>query len=326
MKITDFHSADLTTLLRPIAADLEHVRRRIRQTLTDPLTPVGDCLSQLDLCGGKMLRPAMVLLSGRCVGPVCPEQIELAAIMEMVHVASLLHDDVIDHAQTRRGRSSANALWGNTQAVLMGDYVLSKAFAMGAAIELPGASAILCQTAEAICTGEIHQNMRKGDWQLSEADYLAIIEAKTASLFGACCHLGALAGRAEVSLQDHLRRYGEAIGMAFQMTDDLLDILGSAKTEGKTLGTDLLNEKLTMPVIHWIGQDGEGRVKQLKQFCQNADRAGLCEAIVSGGAVDYTRRRAEAFAHTASDLLAELPETEAKESLRGLVCYILGRA
>lgn len=326
MKPTDSQPVDLQSLLRPAAADLDRVRRRIEEVLGGSAAPVGEMLCQLHLGGGKMLRPALTLLSGQCVGLAGSDHIELGAIVEMIHLASLLHDDVIDQAQVRRKRPSANALWGNTQAVLLGDFVLSKAFGLGAGLELSDAAAILCQTAEAICTGEMRQNLRKGDWDLTEAEYLAIIEGKTASLFGACCHLGALAGRAEPSVCEQLRRYGVALGMAFQMTDDLLDIVGSSREEGKTLGTDFVHEKLTLPVIHWLGQGGgESQKNRLKQLIADAHSEELCAAVVTSGAVDYTLTRAEDYGRQARACLIGLPDSPAKEALSGLVSFVTHR-
>lgn len=325
VKMTDPHSVDLETLLWPIADDIERVRRRIGLVLAEAKAPVGERLKQLDFAGGKMLRPALTLLSGRCFGLLSDDHIELAAMMEMVHLASLLHDDVIDQAQTRRGRTSANALWGNTQAVLLGDFVLSKAFAMGSMLRLSDAPSILCKTAEAICTGEIQQNLRKGDWKLTEEDYLGIIEAKTASLFSACCHLGALAGKADESSQIGLKNYGLAMGIAFQITDDLLDILGDDNDQGKTLGTDLLNEKLTLPVIIWLRQGGDERINAFRQLIQNADRSAFCSTIRNSGAVEYSLRCANEFAQMAKTSLDVVPDTSAKKSLLGLLSYILDR-
>jgi octaprenyl-diphosphate synthase len=325
VKMTDPHSVDLENLFWPIADDIERVRRRIGLVLAEAKAPVGERLKQLDFAGGKMLRPALTLLSGRCFGLLSDDHIELAAMMEMVHLASLLHDDVIDQAQTRRGRTSANALWGNTQAVLLGDFVLSKAFAMGSTLRLSDAASILCKTAEAICTGEIQQNLRKGDWKLTEEDYLGIIEAKTASLFSACCHLGALAGKADVSAQIGLKNYGLALGIAFQITDDLLDILGDDNDQGKTLGTDLLNEKLTLPVINWLQQGGDERTSAFRQLIQNADRSAFCRTIRNSGAVEYSLRRADEFAQMAKASLDVVPDTSAKKSLLGLLSYVLDR-
>jgi len=326
VKTTDPHPVDLPTLFSPIADDLGRVRERIGDVLTGAVWPVGDYLAQLDLSGGKMLRPALTLLSGQAVGPLKTDHIELAAIVEMIHLASLLHDDVIDQARTRRGQTSANVLWGNTQAVLLGDYILSRAFAMAAALNLPSAAEVMCQTAEAICTGEIRQNLRKGDRDLSESEYLTIIEAKTASLFGGCCYLGALAGCAEPSVCQSTRQYGMALGMAFQITDDLLDILGSSAQEGKTLGTDLFHEKLTLPVIYWLRQgDQRQRQAEFSRFAEQSDLAALGRAIRQSDAAAYTLSRAEAYVRTAKDSLNPLPDSASKDALLGLLSYVLSR-
>lgn len=327
MRATDRHFSELSTLLRPVAGELEAVRACMAETLGAAPWPAGDHLARLDMGGGKMLRPALTLLSGQSLGSTRNEHITLGAVVEMIHLASLLHDDVIDQARTRRGTASANVLWGNTQAVLLGDFVLSKAFGMAATLDVSQAAEVLCQTAEAICTGEMQQNLRKGDPTLTESDYLAIIEGKTASLFGACCCLGALASQAEPDLCEHLRRYGVALGMAFQMTDDLLDILGSSHREGKTLGTDLLNEKLTLPVIAWLREgDRSRRQAEFDRFVERSDCQALRGVIGQSEAVDYTLGRAEAFARSARQSLSPLPDTSAKTALLGLVDYVLARA
>ena len=327
MKAANVNTVHLPTLLGPVADRLECVRRRIAQALSEASFPVDGFLSLLNPGGGKMLRPALTLLSGQCVGPLTEKHVELAAMVEMIHLASLLHDDVIDQARTRRKQASANVLWGNTQAVLLGDFVLSKAFGMGAALNLSGAAQVLCRTAEAICSGEIQQNMHKGNRNLSESEYLTIIEAKTASLFGACCYLGALAGQAEPSVCKSLQQYGIALGMAFQITDDLLDILGNADEEGKTLGTDLFNEKLTLPVIYWLGQpDTDRRRASFNEFAERQDSAALGRAIGQSDAVAYTLGRAGAYVQQAIDSLKPLPDSPSKETLLGLVSYVLNRA
>lgn len=312
----------IQTLLLPIAANLERVCLRIADVLTHSAAPMGDHLSRLDLGGGKMLRPALVLLAGQATGQLSDTHIELAAIVEMIHLASLLHDDVIDKAEQRRGRPSANALWGNTQAVLLGDFVLSKAFGMAAKLELPSAAGILCQTAETICTGEIQQNCNKGNWNLTEADYLAIIEGKTASLFAACGVLGALAAGADAGIQDALRRYGTAVGTAFQITDDLLDIVGDAAAEGKTLGTDMLGEKPTLPILYWLGTDDKQRQQCIGQLLGGEDIRPL---IIKSGATTHALRCADQYVQQARTHLAALPDTPAKAILNDLTLHVLER-
>ena len=324
---THSHSVDLTALLSPVSADLERVRRRIGDVLSDAVWPVGDYLSQLDVGGGKMLRAALTLLSGQAVGSPGEKHIDLAALVELIHLASLLHDDVIDQAKTRRGCPSANIRWGNNQAVLLGDYLLSRPLASAETLNLAGAAKVMCQTAEAICTGEIRQNFCKGDLDLSESDYLQIIEAKTASLFGACCYLGAFAADDKSLASTYCRQYGIALGMAFQITDDLLDIVGCADKEGKTLGTDLFNEKLTLPVIYWLRQgDGPARQAEFLRFSERSDAPALAQAIRQSDAAAYTLSRAGDFIRQAKEALVPLPESVAKDALLGLATYVLLRA
>ncbi len=312
----------MQTLLSPIAADLERVRLRIAEVLTHA-APVGEYLSRLDVGGGKMLRPALVLLAGQATGRLRDTHIELAAIVEMIHLASLLHDDVIDKADQRRGLPSANALWGNTQAVLLGDFVLSKAFGLAARVNLPQAAEMLCQTAEAICTGEIQQNLHKSNWRLAEADYLAIIEGKTASLFAACGALGAMATGADGSVQDALRQYGTAAGTAFQITDDLLDIIGNAEAEGKTLGTDMLGEKPTLPILYWLAQsDDAERNRRIRRLLDGAD---IRPQIIDSGAVGYTLSCAAAYVQNAQTSVSVLADSPAKTALHDLASSILNR-
>lgn len=312
----------IQTLLSPIAADVERVRQRIAKALTHSDVPVGEYLSRLDVGGGKMLRPAMVLLAGQATGKLRDTHIELAAIVEMIHLASLLHDDVIDKADQRRGRPSANALWGNTQAVLLGDFVLSKAFGMAAMLELPTAAEILCQTAEAICTGEIQQNVHKGNWNLTEAEYLAIVEGKTAALFSACGALGALAAGADAAALDALRHYGTAAGTAFQITDDLLDIVGDAAAEGKTLGTDILGEKPTLPILYWLGRDDKQRQHCIDRLLGGEDIRPL---VIKSGAATYALTCASQYVQQAHTSLVVLPDTPAKTILHHLALHILER-
>ena len=197
----------------------------------------------------------MVLLCGQLVSDLKDVHIDQASIVELIHIASLLHDDVIDKAQLRRGKPSANALWGNTVAVLLGDFLLSRAFTLAAQSQLNGAAAVLGQSTQILCKGEIKQNLFKQRWQLTEQEYFQIIEAKTATLFRCSCHLGALCSGANEQQVDALREFGFHFGLLFQMADDLRDILSSETQEGKTLGTDLRENKLTLSVIHWIHQD-----------------------------------------------------------------------
>ena len=239
-------------LIRP---QLLSVQQRITEQIQSSDPDLAPVLNELVVRRGKMLRPAIVLLCGQLVSDLKDVHIDQASIVELIHIASLLHDDVIDKAQLRRGKPSANALWGNTVAVLLGDFLLSRAFTLAAQSQLNGAAAVLGQSTQILCKGEIKQNLFKQRWQLTEQEYFQIIEAKTATLFRCSCHLGALCSGANEQQVDALREFGFHFGLLFQMADDLRDILSSETQEGKTLGTDLRENKLTLSVIHWIHQD-----------------------------------------------------------------------
>ncbi len=280
---------------------------------------------QLDSIGagrGKLFRSAIVLLSGKACGSLRQEHIDLAAIVELVHTATLLHDDVIDKAGTRRGGPTANVLWGNTAAVLMGDFLLSRAFLAGAELNIPTAAKVLSQTAEQICQGELLQNLRRGCWQMSQDEYFEIIQAKTASLFAAGCYLAALGSAAREPVAGLLSEYGRCLGLAFQITDDILDITGDSTRAGKTLRTDLAQGKLTLPVIHFLHNAGAGGRDEL------AGKPGgkLALLLERSGSLEYARQKAKDFACQAARALASVKPGPARESLERLADAIGQRA
>ncbi len=264
-----------------------------------------------------MLRPAMGLLCGKLFSEIRPEHIDLAAVVELVHMASLLHDDVIDEAQIRRGQSSANALWGNTAAVLLGDFLLSRAFMLAAGSACDGAAALLGQTAQHLCTGELKQNLFKGCFDLTEQDYFRIIEAKTAALFRCSCQLGGAASDASKDQQEISGQFGQQFGLAFQIADDLRDVLSSEKQEGKTLGTDLQQEKFTLPVIHWINQDSDRKQARIEQIAALKDPEELTKQMRLSGSIDYALEQARLRIEQAKQLLVPFPATDAKKALLG---------
>ena len=200
---------------------------------------------------GKMLRPGLVLLAGRCCGNLTDEHIRIAAMVEMIHNATLLHDDVIDQGQRRRGKPTINSLWGNDSAVLMGDFLLSRVFKLCAEIK-PELIKVIAAAAVRLCEGELKQIMQKQYWQLSEPEYIEVITEKSAVLFSSCCSIGAILSQADESQVQSLSEFGLNAGIAFQITDDLLDIVGNEKDTGKTSGNDLDQRKLTLAVIHLL--------------------------------------------------------------------------
>jgi octaprenyl-diphosphate synthase len=272
-------------------------------------------LQEISKQQGKMLRPAMVLLCGKLISEIRSEHIDLAVMVELIHRASLLHDDVIDKAQLRRGQASANALWGNTAAVLLGDFLLSRAFTLSTLSQFNGAAEILCQTAQALCVGELKQNLLKGSWSLTEQE--------TAGLFRCSCQLGAMAAGASKEQTKTLSEFGFQYGLAFQIADDLRDILSTEKQEGKTLGTDLLEKKLTLPVIHWINHNQEQKPALVEQITGCTNALELTKQMRQSGSVDYAKKAAKTCSDKAIHLLDTFETVPARDALIALVDSVI---
>jgi octaprenyl-diphosphate synthase len=303
----------------PIQTEMLAVQQKIGRQYEISDSDLSGVLQEISKQQGKMLRPAMVLLCGKLISGIRPEHIDLAVMVELIHRASLLHDDVIDKAQLRRGRASANAIWGNTAAVLLGDFLLSRAFTLSAVSQLNGTGQILCQTAQTLCEGELKQNLLKGSWSLTEPDYFQIIEAKTAALFRCSCQLGAMAAGASKEQTKTLSKFGFQYGLAFQIADDLRDILSTEKQEGKTLGTDLLEKKLTLPVIHWINHNQEQKPALIEQITDCADVRELTKQMRQSGSIDYAKESVRKYTDKARHLLETFIPAPAREALISLV-------
>jgi len=230
---------------------------------------------------GKMLRASVLLLSGGLFGEINQLHIKIAAVVEMIHAATLLHDDVIDNGQARRHRATANSLWGTNTAVLLGDYLLSKAFVATASLQRNDINRILAETAATICQGEMLQNSCRGDSNISVEDYLDIIEKKTAVFFAACAQLGGIICGAEKTDCDALYNFGLNLGLSFQMTDDLIDIVGTENETGKTGGRDVENEILTLPAIKGIDFTKSQIVRYRQKAVSLLDRFGQTPAAAA---------------------------------------------
>jgi octaprenyl-diphosphate synthase len=266
--------------------------------------------------GGKMLRPGMVLLAGECFGTLTDEHIRVSAMVEMIHHATLLHDDVLDEGCKRRGIPTANHLWGNESAVLLGDFLLSQVFRMAAELDSPVAK-VLAQTAAQVCEGELRQTMHRRDWQLNEAQYLAIITEKSASFFGGCCRLGAMLSQADEGQVESVARFGLLAGIAFQIADDLLDIAGDEGHVGKTLQSDLAKDKPTLAVIHLLRTLDAARQADVRALLESPDGTGreLPALLERAGSLQYAREQAAEYVGKAIEALAEVPSSPAKEAL-----------
>ncbi len=303
---------------RLIDRPLRQVRRLICQSLEIPSSQAElvSFFDHLRAGSGKMLRPGMVLLAGECFGTLTETHIQVSAMVEMIHHATLLHDDVIDEGCQRRGLPTANYLWGNESAVLLGDFLLSQVFRMAAELEAPVAR-ILAQTAARVCEGELRQTVHKRNWQLSEAQYLEIITQKSASFFGGCCRLGALLSRADEGRIEAVAQFGLLAGIAFQITDDLLDIAGDESHMGKTLQSDLAKDKPTLAVIHLLRTLDAARRAQVHALLESPDGTGheLAVLLEQAGSLGYAREQAAEYVTRAIQTLAEVPSSPAKEAL-----------
>lgn len=311
------------------AADMGRVDALIRQELRSDVVLINQIGEHIISAGGKRLRPLLVLLSARA-GPAVDEDscVRLAAIVEFIHTATLLHDDVVDESGLRRGRKTANALWGNAASVLVGDFLYSRSFQMMVGLDRMQVMRVLADTTNAIAEGEVLQLLHMGDPDLSEARYFEVIRRKTAILFAAACRLGALAGGCAPEVQEALHRYGMALGIAFQIADDVLDYAGDADLIGKNLGDDLAEGKPTLPLIVAQRRASSAQVEVIREAIRAGDRAALptimC-AIRETDALPESLERARSYAQAACDELSVLAPSAYRTALRELAEYAVAR-
>jgi len=274
-----------------------------------------------------MLRPGLLLLSGCSVAKLTDRHIQVAAIVEMIHNATLLHDDVIDNGLQRRGGATVNSLYGNESAVLLGDFLLSKVFKMCADLQLEIIE-IIASASIKTCEGELRQTIQKRDWRLSEAEYIDIITDKSAALFSSSCELGGLLSGADETEIGSLREFGLNVGIAFQITDDLLDIVGDENKTGKSLGSDVDKDKLTLAVIHLLRTVDKNERNIIKDRLSNPslNKEALLAILNRFGSLEYTRNQGMEFIDKARRSLSSLSQSEAKTALLGVAEFVAGKA
>jgi octaprenyl-diphosphate synthase len=278
--------------------------------------------------GGKRLRPMLLLLAAKALGEVDDKHLILAAVIEFIHTATLLHDDVVDESDLRRGKESANAVWGNAASVLVGDYLYSRAFEMMVRTGNMRVMEILSKTTTLIAEGEVLQLLNCNNPETTEAKYLEVISRKTAILFSAATRLGAVISGASSATEEGLAKYGQHLGIAFQLIDDALDYKANKDELGKNLGDDLAEGKPTLPLIHAIQKGSESDAKIVIDAIQNGKRELFNEvyAVVQRTqAIAYTERRADEEAEKAIEALAVLPESNYKDALIQLAKFSVQR-
>jgi octaprenyl-diphosphate synthase len=309
-----------------VAADLAEVERIFTVKLGSPRHHVARLVAHLDHYRGKRLRPALLLLSARACGKVTPAHHILGAVVEMIHTATLVHDDVLDEAVLRRHARTVNAGWGNQASILLGDMLFSQAFHLASSVDARACS-IIGAAASRVCEGELHQITERGNLELSVDDYLDIVDGKTAELTSCCCRLGALYAGADEETVEQLANYGRCLGLAFQISDDLLDLTGLEATTGKTLGTDLAQQKLTLPIIRMLEAVSADRSAQVRRLILQPDspREMLLPFLQETGALEFARGQAEERADKARACLDGLPTSQSCELLRRLTDWTVRR-
>ena len=310
------------------APDMAAMDALIRQRLASDVVLINQVAEYIIGAGGKRLRPMLLLLSAGALGHRGPDAHQLAAVVEFIHTATLLHDDVVDESDLRRGRKTANAVWGNAASVLVGDFLYSRSFQLMVELDRLEVMRILADTTNTIAEGEVLQLLHVRNPDTDEAAYLRVIERKTAVLFAAATRLGALLAGADATTCDALHRYGMALGYAFQIADDVLDYASDAATLGKNLGDDLAEGKATLPLIHAMQHSDAATQNVLREAIEQGDADALPQvlaAIHACGSLDYSRERALQYARDAEASLSGLGDNEFVAALRGLAQYSVNR-
>jgi octaprenyl-diphosphate synthase len=318
----------IATIRQVIEADMQAVDAVIRQRLHSEVVLIGQVSEYIINSGGKRLRPALALLAAGVFGYRGTSHHELAAVVEFIHTATLLHDDVVDESSLRRGKATANAMFGNAASVLVGDFLYSRAFQMMVSVGSLRVMEVLSDATNIIAEGEVLQLLNCHDPEIDEARYLQVIHYKTAKLFEAAGRLGAIVGGASREDENALAEYGMRLGTAFQLIDDVLDYSGDHQDTGKNVGDDLAEGKPTLPLIYAIQH---GTPEQAALVRHAIEEGGLEElqpvmqAIRDTGALDYTRAQARREADAACAAIAGLPDSKYKDSLLTLANFAVER-
>ena len=322
--------ADLIQLIEPIREDLLAVEREFAEQVQSQIHIIPEIGHYLQKSGGKRVRPAVLLMASRLCGYVGPRSITNAAVVEFIHTATLVHDDIIDDADVRRGRKSAHAQWGNDVTVLAGDFLYIKSMAMALTQDTLDVVRLLCDVTLRMIEGELYQLTKNGVVDLTENEHFDIIHRKTAYLFGGCAQIGGILGNVGAEKEQALREYGFGLGTMFQLVDDLLDFTGAAEVIGKPVGGDLREGKITLPIIHLLEHGGAEASDLVRNAVRDRDVsaenwARIKAMLSEHRSIDYAYDRAVEFGETAKRQLRQFLPSREREALMGLADYVLLR-
>ena len=312
-----------------LAADMQRVDAVIRSRLRSEVVLVNQVAEYIIDSGGKRLRPALVLLTAGAMGFDGEASHVLAAVIEFIHTATLLHDDVVDESDLRRGRDTANALFGNAASVLVGDFLYSRAFQMMVELGQMRVMQVLSDATNIIAEGEVLQLMNCHNADLNEQDYLHVIRYKTAKLFEAAARLGAILGGVDVGQEQAFAAYGTHLGTAFQLIDDVLDYSGDMSEIGKNLGDDLAEGKPTLPLLYVLQQGDASQSALVRSAIEHGGLQqfdAILTAVRTSGALDYTRQRAQEESQRALSMLSDVPDSPYRQHLVNLAQFAVDRS
>jgi octaprenyl-diphosphate synthase len=317
-------------ILSAVESDLEDIEKALSDNLNPYLDLVSDVAGHILFSGGKRLRPLLMVLSARMCSYNGNYEKTFSTALEYLHTATLLHDDLVDGATLRRGKTVAHATWGNSITVLVGDYLLARALSISAGTGRLRVVQVLAELTENMSQGEVHQLMRKGDIKLTEDEYLVIIRRKTAVLFEAACQVSAIIADAPEDREKALAEYGFNLGIAFQMADDLFDYTLQTSDFGKEVGADLREGKLTLPVIYALKQANSSDRDLMIKIIRNTDFTTddfktLLDLLIKYGGIDYTQETAASYIDTAKNALALFEPSPTKETMLDIADYALQR-
>lgn len=311
-----------------VADDFSRVNDLIIQRLSSDVPLVEKIAQYIIESGGKRLRPLLVLLSSQAAGYSGNSHLKLAAVIEFLHTATLLHDDVVDTSDMRRGRSTANAQWGNAPSVLVGDFLYARAFEMMVELKSLPIMDILSRATSVIAEGEVMQLMNVKNPDLTQEQYMTVIHNKTAKLFEAASHTGALLADANTEQERALKDYGKHLGLAFQLVDDVLDYRGDAEAMGKNVGDDLAEGKATLPLIYAMANSNEEQRQLIRQAIRKGgldNLPAILDIVEASGSLEHTMELAKAEASRAADCLSCLKASAHKEALELLTQVAVAR-